>query len=162
MTRGASAGLLILAFAMVGCATTYQPSSLTGGYSEEQISPGVWHLYYGGNGYTTSETVQTFWLYRAAELTLAQGYDGFEILVPANVDAYGPRSDLPIPMHLDGTQKPSLSGNIRMVRKPFTARPPVLFDAAALKAALEPRAKGALCQGNVCPHVHAYLMPALP
>ena len=34
-----------------------------------------------------------------------------------------------------------------------------VFDAAVLKARLAPIVKLGLCEGNVCPHVHSYLMP---
>jgi hypothetical protein len=46
-----------------------------------------------------------------------------------------------------------------LIKKPFMSKPPTVFDAVALKAKLEPLVKGGLCEGNVCPHVHTYLMP---
>src|SRR6267154_1998047 len=107
----------VCAATLTGCATEYQSRNLSGGYREEQSGPDTWFIGFSGNGYTTRETVQTFWLYRAAEL---------------------------------------------MLKKPFAANPPRIFDAQALKNELDPIVKGKLCSdGNVCPHVHGYLRPPL-
>lgn len=57
-------------FALVscGCATTYQPMGLTGGYEESVISPGVYELYFLGNGATNKKSVEEYWHRRASEL----------------------------------------------------------------------------------------------
>ena len=147
----------VLGLVLCACATGYQPSNFTGGYTDIKTSGQVWNIRYGGNGYTTAETVQTFWLYHAAELTLAQGYDGFRILGSPGVAPGHGATELPVDVGLVG--KPSLTLNIMLFKKPFISKPPVVFDAGALKARLEPLVKGGLCEGNVCPHVHSYLMP---
>lgn len=153
--------LLLLAFALAvaGCATSYQSQGLTGGYAEREISPDVWRIGFAGNGYTTRETVQTFWLYRACEFTLSKGFDGFEVLEPSRLSSRGEGYVL-AQAALPDFGKPVFAANIRLLKKPFTKRPPRVFDAAELKATLEPRVK-TLCDGNVCPHVHLYLMPDL-
>lgn len=163
---------LMAAIVLAGCATEYGTQDLTGGYTEHQTAPDRWQLGFAGNGYTTQETVQTFWLYRAAELTLQQGYDGFEILsnitllsFPAEPDgnaklfnASAGGSSLLVPVYY----KPTMWAEIRLLKKPFAGKPPRIFDAATLKAALEPYVKGKLCSGgNVCPHVHSYLKPPM-
>lgn len=67
-----------------GCtqATPYQPirsaSSSQGGYSNEQIEANRFRVSFVGNSMTSRETVETYLLYRAAELTREQGYDWFE------------------------------------------------------------------------------------
>ncbi len=63
-----------------GSATEYAMESRAGGYNQEQIRPGIWRVSFFGNSYTTPETVQTFWLYRCAELALDNDADGFEII----------------------------------------------------------------------------------
>jgi hypothetical protein len=151
--------LLALAATLAACATAYQSDGITGGYSERERSPGVWRLVYAGNGYTTRETVQTFWLYRAAEFTLQKGYDGFEV-VSANRLVSAGAGMIPV-QALPDFGKPVFAADIRLLRKPIAKQPPRVFDAAELKAALEPYVKGPLCGGNVCPHVHLYLMPDL-
>lgn len=165
---------LVLAFALLGCATHYGEQDLTGGYDEKQIAPDIWGLGFSGNGFTSRETVQTFWLYRAAELTLAHGYGGFEILSDINLVSYRPGAEVNgahlynasdtttfVPTGLPQGDKPQLFARIRMLHGEVTAYPPRIFNAAELKAALEPLVKGPLCDGNVCPHVHGYLHPAL-
>ncbi len=171
--------------ALAGCATSYAPMQLTGGYQEKELQPGVWRVTFAGNGYTTRETVQTFWLYRSAELAKAKGFDGFRILTPMNlaaVRALRPAdADAPatiIRVHGGGgghgggghytyysysyrlAPKPVLSGDIELIRKPILTVPGRIFDASALLITLDPYVKGRLCGSNVCPHAHVYLHPA--
>ena len=54
----------------------------------------------------------------------------------------------------------ALYDNIRMVRKPFDADPPRVFDATLVKTMLEPYVMGQKCnRGNICPHEKDYLKP---
>jgi hypothetical protein len=166
--------LLALAFGslLAACATSYQPEGLTGGYHEEELEPGIWRVHYAGNGYTNYETVQTYFLYRCAELSLEKGYDGFEIL--SNIRLVEPRpvgrrpvrlaangsTTIFVPSYSGGGFKPGLEADIRLLKQPFTPAPPKIFNAAALKNVLEPLVQGPKCRsGNVCPHVHHYLYP---
>ena len=63
-------------------ATPYQPlnpaSASSGGYSETKLEQDRWRVTFAGNSMTSRETVETYLLYRAAELTVTQGYDWFE------------------------------------------------------------------------------------
>lgn len=69
---------------LAGCETPtpYQaaaPGAQTGGgYSETRLEQDRWRVEFKGNTETPRETVETYLLYRAAELTAAQGYDWFE------------------------------------------------------------------------------------
>ena len=47
---------------VAACATTYQPSGLTGGFDEVQLDTNVYQVSFRGNGYTSAE--------RAADLCL--------------------------------------------------------------------------------------------
>ena len=172
--------ILLIAVTLSGCATPYQPSGITGGFSVLQIKDDVWRVRFGANGFTTRETAQTYWLYRAAELALEKGYEGFELLSqiplvrPGHSDtlyanesffvrtAGGP---IYIPIY-SGNQSnhPLIEGDIRLLKTPFETAPPKIFDAALLKAALDVYVRGTKCEtnsrgGNVCPHVHDYLFP---
>lgn len=160
---------LIVATALSGCASGYHSDSITGGVAQRQVSADVWWVGYAGNGFTTEETVQTYWLNRCAELTLAQGYDGFAIITPVQLTradlAHG-LAPLQISTRVDElqryelTQKPQLSGSIRLLKRPLPLVPGRVFDAAELKAFLAPYVTGPGCGGgNVCPHVHRYLFP---
>jgi hypothetical protein len=159
--RARFAVALAAAFVLVGCATGYQQRDITGGYEEHEVSSGVWRILYSGNGYVSYETVQTYWLYRAAEITLQKGYDGFEIINSSHL-ASAESAIVPVLQRNDPEMmhKPWFIGEIRMLHKPFTARPPKVFDATTLKAKLAPLVNAKqLCGGNVCPHLHSYLMP---
>jgi hypothetical protein len=64
--------------------TPYQPlaagQAQSGGYSEVRIEDNRWRVTFHGNSLTSRTTVETYLLRRAAELTLAQGDDWFEIV----------------------------------------------------------------------------------
>jgi hypothetical protein len=147
----------VLGLLLCACVTAYQPQGFTGGYTDRKINDIVWSIRYAGNGFTTAETVQTFWLYHAAELTLAQGYDGFQIYSEPSLAPGRSATELPVDLGVVG--KPQITMSIALLKKPIHPKPPYVFDAAALKAQLDPLVKGGLCDGNVCPHVHTYLMP---
>jgi hypothetical protein len=72
--------LVPLAVCLSGCATSYHSKSYTGGFSETQLAPDVFRVYFRGNGYTSGERAQDFALLRAAELTLQNGFTDFAIL----------------------------------------------------------------------------------
>jgi hypothetical protein len=63
-------------------ATPYQPlnpaAASSGGYSDTKLEQDRWRVTFAGNSMTSRETVETYLLYRAAELTVSQGYDWFE------------------------------------------------------------------------------------
>lgn len=145
----------LAALGLAACASTYDPESMTGGFSEEELTPTVWYVTYAGNGYTTNETVQTYWLYRAAELTLSKGYDGFSIVSARDRVSLGPSVDELVDEGLVG--KPWISTAILMLKHPLQERPGITFDAAAVKSYLGPYVEGEKCGGNVCPHVPEYL-----
>lgn len=66
--------------------TPYQPyraesvSGAHGGYSDQQLSPDRYLVRFHGNELTSRDRVEGYLLYRAAELSLQQGYDWFTIL----------------------------------------------------------------------------------
>lgn len=68
-----------------GTPTPYQPIDSTRsaqsarGYSEVRIEPNRYRLKFSGNTLTSRETVENYMLYRAAELTLQNGYDWFSL-----------------------------------------------------------------------------------
>lgn len=74
---------------VAGCATEtrYKPATGAGfyrtGYSDRQIEPNRFIVSFAGNSVTGRDTVERYLFFRAAELTLQQGYDYF---VMANRD----------------------------------------------------------------------------
>ncbi len=73
------------ALALSACetATPYQPISAQhgqadGGYSDQQVEANRWRVTFAGNSLTSRETVERYLLFRAAQLTVDQGYDWFQ------------------------------------------------------------------------------------
>jgi len=61
--------------------TPYQPGGGGArGFSETRIENDRWRISFKGNSLTNKETVENYMLYRAAELTLQNGFDTFTIV----------------------------------------------------------------------------------
>jgi predicted small lipoprotein YifL len=62
--------------------TPYQPQTADSsrGYSETRIENDRWRISFKGNSMTGRETVENYMLYRAAELTIQNGYDTFTVV----------------------------------------------------------------------------------
>ncbi|WP_448555021.1 CC0125/CC1285 family lipoprotein [Thalassotalea montiporae] len=71
--------ILIIVFIISGCATTYGPNGMTGGYKEEMVDDSSYIVSFFGNGYTSEQEVWNFWIYRCAELTVEKGYKLFSL-----------------------------------------------------------------------------------
>ena len=88
MSRKSAAIVASLALAglLSACATAtpYQPNipgqSVSGGYSEQRIEANRFRVNFTGNSLTSRETVEGYLLFRAAELTVQEGYDWFAIV----------------------------------------------------------------------------------
>ncbi|MEO0427239.1 MAG: hypothetical protein AAF160_07295 [Pseudomonadota bacterium] len=72
-------GALLLAVA--GCTepTRYMPAVERDGYSDRAVEDNRFRVTFAGNTRTPRETVETYLLYRAAEVTLASGKDWFKV-----------------------------------------------------------------------------------
>lgn len=87
--------VLAVALALAACAaqpTPYQPKLDGLGYSQRQIDGRTWRVEFAGNADTPRETVETYLLYRCAEIMRFGGYEKFVILekdVERDVDYYG-------------------------------------------------------------------------
>jgi hypothetical protein len=201
-----------MALSLASCATPYADQGLLGGADVKELRPDVYRVKFQGNGYTSRESVQVYWLYRCAQLALEKGFSGFEILsdmqfvmprpsiddparpvlsssvaslrthIPVSSDeiaevATGPtqgdlasRSAAPVRMAHGGAiffysggaaiPMPSIEGDVHFLPAPVESAPPKVFNAKALRDQLEPIVKADKCGvGNVCPHVHEYLLP---
>ncbi len=73
-----------LALGLAACetATPYQPlekgSATAGGFTNQKLDDNHFRVNFQGNTLTSRETVETYLLYRSAELTVDQGFDWFE------------------------------------------------------------------------------------
>lgn len=200
-----------LAVGLASCATPYQQTGFTGGADVQELRPDVFRVSFQGNGYTSRETVQAYWLYRCAELTLEKGFTGFEVLSDMQFVLRRPPGDEPgrltpnfsvaslrtrISASPDETAdfawrdqrdlasrstgavrtarggaifiygggaaipKPAIEGDIHLIATPIESAPPKVFNARTLLAQLDPIIKAEKCGvGNLCPHVHDYLLP---
>ncbi len=75
----ALSGLVLLG--ACATATPYQAASgAVTGYSNQQIEDNRWQVSFEGNSLTDRQTVETYLLYRAAELTDQNGYDHFKFV----------------------------------------------------------------------------------
>lgn len=77
--------LILIAFlALAACVapvpTPYQPADPQYGYVEQRRDDGTIVIGFAGNWETDRRTVENYALYRAAELTLAAGKNGFDIV----------------------------------------------------------------------------------
>jgi hypothetical protein len=200
--------LAAIAVTLSSCATPYQESGLTGGSDVKELRPDVFRVSFGGNGFTTKESVQVYWLKRCADLAVEKGFTGFEILsdmqfamrAPSN-DPVAPRlksslallnTEIPVsrdeaadfsawrayqhpasrpdePVRMAAAvfvysggasvPKPQIEGDVHFLTGPVEPAPPKIFNAKALLAQLDPLVNGEKCGGNICPHVHDYLLP---
>ena len=80
----AAAATAALVLSACATATPYQPLAVggasAGGFSERALEQNRWSVSFQGNSLTDRRTVETYLLYRSAELSLAQGYDWFTIV----------------------------------------------------------------------------------
>lgn len=70
---------LALVLALGACATPYQEMGALGGVQANRISNDTAQITARGNGYTDPDTIQRYALRRAAEETIADGFDLFRI-----------------------------------------------------------------------------------
>ncbi|MBL8545963.1 MAG: hypothetical protein JNL81_05830 [Hyphomonadaceae bacterium] len=68
-----------LALAASGCASTYhaRADGASDGYSDRQLAADRWRVEYVGEELSSEQQVETFLLLRAAQVTVANGYDWF-------------------------------------------------------------------------------------
>lgn len=86
LKAAALAVALVATTGLSACATAtpYQPNvrgqAVSGGFSETRIEADRFRVSFAGNSLTSRETVERYLLYRAAELTLAQGGAWFSVV----------------------------------------------------------------------------------
>lgn len=79
-------GLIASVAACTTMPTPYQPyrpeaaGGVHGGFSEQRLAPNRFKVVFHGNELTARDRVEGYLLYRAAELTVQNGYDSFAIV----------------------------------------------------------------------------------
>ncbi len=138
---------VLLAFALGGCVTAYQPAGMTGGYKDEKLADDTYRVSFGGNGYTSRLVVLKYFLYRCAELTLQHGYAYFKLYSARRVSLGSPvlaspfvrtAYRAPTVIYIPGARVTTYSatGVIRMYPKDIMIVGPDLFDARDVVATL--------------------------
>jgi len=75
------ANLLVV---LAGCATPYGKYGIAGGYRDARIDDNTFSISVDANGFTSQQTASMHGLYRAAELTVQNGFDYFVIVSGAD------------------------------------------------------------------------------
>jgi hypothetical protein len=65
---------------LVGCATGYQSSGFSGGYTETWLAEDAIKVTFVGNGYTRGDRASDFSLLRVAEIAAQRGYPYFVLI----------------------------------------------------------------------------------
>lgn len=73
----AAAGVFAI---LSACATPYGKYGIAGGYTDSRIDENTFSISVDTNGFTNQQTTSMHAMYRAAELTLNNGYDYFVIV----------------------------------------------------------------------------------
>jgi hypothetical protein len=80
--------VIIFTSALFSCATGYHKKGFSGGYWERKMSNNMFEVGFRGNGYTSSETVNSYFKRRCAELTLKSGFSHFVLLNERDKTSY--------------------------------------------------------------------------
>ncbi|MDO9223153.1 MAG: hypothetical protein Q7U20_05490 [Caulobacter sp.] len=86
LKAAALAAALVATAGLSACATAtpYQPytrgQAVSGGFSETRLEADRFRVTFAGNSLTSRDTVERYLLYRAAELTVAEGRDWFSLV----------------------------------------------------------------------------------
>ena len=76
--------VVCIALALSACATPYGKYGLLGGFTDARIDDNTFSISVDTNGFTSQQTTSMQALYRAAELTVENGFDYFFIASGAN------------------------------------------------------------------------------
>ena len=138
--------LLLVAVAVTGCATRYQPDSFNGGYTDVQLNATTFRISVEGNGYTSTDRAQKIALLRAADLTLQSGGTHF-IVEGQNIASQQVGVTPATATIVGGTLivnqgSPIIKPNGTMIMRIVRAGDPLFstaYDAAIIKAQLTPQ-----------------------
>lgn len=81
MTKTSAVLGVLSLFAAAACTmpTPYEPAVNGAGYSEQLLEDNRYRISFAGNSRTPRDTVETYVLFRAAEITLTSGHDYFAL-----------------------------------------------------------------------------------
>lgn len=77
-------GAAVFCLLLYACATPYGKYGSLGGYTDSRIDENTFSISVDNNGFTSHQTTSMHALYRAAELTVENGFDYFVLVGGAN------------------------------------------------------------------------------
>ena len=117
---------------LTGCATSYQPRGLSGGFEEIRLDDNIFKVSFKGNQYTSKEKAMDYAVLRSSEIALAHNFKFFvikgsedyskistEYNVQRNNQYYNRYSNTPYTVSQDTTTKP----RIALLIECYTDRP---------------------------------------
>jgi hypothetical protein len=102
---------------LAGCATSYQPHSFSGGYSEFRLSNRSYRVSFAGNGYTSPGRARQFAIRRAAELAAEEGSPAFCVL-DGQTDVDTAYTHTPVTCNSYGGQTQCYGGQTNAINRP--------------------------------------------
>tara|TARA_B100000795_G_C22551071_1_gene342529 strand:- start:194 stop:667 length:474 start_codon:yes stop_codon:yes gene_type:complete len=94
--------ILLAVVSIGGCATEYQKSGFSGGFSEVQLAENRFRVSFMGNGFIGAEKVRNYALLRSAELCLEKGYKYF-VIIDENNSIKNSTIDTPVTANTSGS-----------------------------------------------------------
>ena len=149
---GTFGAVIAIAFAAAGCATPtgYQQATVWNdgrGWRDKPVGPGEYSVVVQGNAHTSAERAAAIAMLRAANLTLEQGRERFEVFeaesasrrqdVATNIPLRSGGMTFFVPVDVRNASEPVAVLLVRLVPPGETGGPQAL-DARAVAAALEP------------------------
>lgn len=133
----------LAAAALFGCAvprsTVYQARDGGFGYTETRMEDGAWRVAFTGNRATSLATAENYALYRAAEITLRGGFEGFAVIErdigrqversrrPPGFESRERRQDatlLPADSFVDNRMATTITTVARLIIRPYSGAVP--------------------------------------
>jgi hypothetical protein len=145
-TKTISAVITACVIGLGACATPYQEMGFTGGVSATQLTGDTFQIVAKGNGYTGSSVIERYALRKAAEVTVANGYDLFLIASAVDrsrVSGFATNSQYNGNGYSSGFSTPIYSPGQTLTVKTFKGpkpadAPPNLYDAREVLRYLAP------------------------
>jgi hypothetical protein len=120
--RIARLAVCLLAAVLSGCATPYGKYGIAGGYTDTRVDENTFSIHVQANGFTDQQTASMHAMYRAAEITVENGFDFFVIVS----NAAGARSGtVAIPGQTYSNTNVNVYGNTAYARTTTTTAPTV-------------------------------------
>ncbi len=148
--------VLLLSLLLWGCATSYRSRGILGdGYSEENLGEDRWRVTYAVNFLTPLERIDTFLLFRCAELTVEKNFSYFLVvhgteddpllkpMKPDLIDSPSWASNAPQPPGANPPKKKRTEAVVIRIFKGKPANGPKVYDARELIQQLRPKVRAA-------------------